>query len=250
MREKGYSTTAESAYWKGSTKSKGLFEWVLRLKALEMEYNIILHLVHVSGKPMILQGTDDISRGCHLEGVMVGRPMLEFVPLNLSALDRSPSLVDWVNTFLIPEGFVSLSREGWFSAAHANSNFLWTPPPAAADAVVEQLGKARHKRPHCLHIVIVPRLLTGMWRRVMRREADFYTHLLECGLWPTHCCEPLLVFFCLPFRVEEPRLSERRALLERYEGSLLHSGVRQADMIRGRSVLRQFLGEVRALCPL
>jgi hypothetical protein len=242
--------TAESAYWKGSTKSQTLFGWVLRLKALEMEYDLLLHMVHVSGRRMILQGTDGISRGDHAEGVMVGKPMLEFVPLNLNALERSPSLVDWVNTTLVPEGFLLLDPKGWFSDAHANGNFLWTPPPAAADAMVEQLGKARHKQPHCCHIIIVPRLLTGMWRRAMRREADCYTCLLECNIWPTHCCEPLLVFFCLPFRVEEPCLSERQSLLAKYEGSLLRSGMWKADSVWVRSVLCEFLRKARALCPL
>jgi hypothetical protein len=65
------------------------------LKALEMEYNLLLHMVHVSGRRMILQGTGGIFRGDQAEGVMVGKPMLEFVPLNLNALERSPSLVDW-----------------------------------------------------------------------------------------------------------------------------------------------------------
>ena len=48
------------------------------------------------------------------------------------------------------------------------------PPPAAADVVVDQLGKFRLKRPHCLHLIFVPRLMTGYWRRAMLRECDEY----------------------------------------------------------------------------
>ena len=41
-----------------------------------------LHLVHVSGTRMMAQGTDGITRGDMLEGVMAGKPMLDFIPLN------------------------------------------------------------------------------------------------------------------------------------------------------------------------
>jgi hypothetical protein len=101
-----------------------------------------------------------------------------------------------------------------------------------------------------MHIILVPRLMTGYWRRALSREADCYTKILDCVLWPEKCCEPLLIFFCLPFRVAEPRLQERRALLERYEGQLLRPGVWEADTRRGRSILRQFFRDARALCPV
>ncbi len=55
-----YSTT-EAAYWKGTSKSRKLFDLVLRLKKLEVEHDIILHVIHVSGKRMIAQGTDGLS---------------------------------------------------------------------------------------------------------------------------------------------------------------------------------------------
>jgi hypothetical protein len=45
--------TAEAAFWKGHSKLRKLFEIVLRLKKLEMEYDILLHVINVSGKRMI-----------------------------------------------------------------------------------------------------------------------------------------------------------------------------------------------------
>jgi hypothetical protein len=39
----------------------------------------------------------------------------------------------------------------WFDEGQHDGNFLWCPPPAAANVVVYQLREARHKRPHCLH---------------------------------------------------------------------------------------------------
>jgi hypothetical protein len=49
--------TSEAASWKGSSSSPLLFDLVLRLRKLEMNSNLIVHVVHVSGKRMIDQGT-------------------------------------------------------------------------------------------------------------------------------------------------------------------------------------------------
>jgi hypothetical protein len=48
--------TAEAAFWKGTSQSPLLFELVLRLKTIEMEHDLHLHLVHVSGLRMIDEG--------------------------------------------------------------------------------------------------------------------------------------------------------------------------------------------------
>ena len=58
-----------------------LFELVLRLRRLEMTVGLILRVVHVAGTQMIAQGTDGLSRGNLLEGVMKGEDFLSFVPL-------------------------------------------------------------------------------------------------------------------------------------------------------------------------
>ena len=49
---------------------------------------------------MIAQGTDGISRGEMLEGVMAGEPMLRFIPLNLGACERSRELLGWIKDWL------------------------------------------------------------------------------------------------------------------------------------------------------
>jgi hypothetical protein len=65
------------------------------LKILEMEKGLILHVVHVSGRQMIAQGTDGLSRADHSEGVMQGNPMEHFIPLHLSPTQREGSVKDW-----------------------------------------------------------------------------------------------------------------------------------------------------------
>ena len=71
------NSTAEGAYYKGNTPSRTLFELVVRLRKLAMGSGLRLHVIHVSGKRMIAQGTDGLSRGEHTEGVMQGRAMIE-----------------------------------------------------------------------------------------------------------------------------------------------------------------------------
>jgi len=88
--------TAESAFYKGNTSSKTLFDLVLRLRTIEMQGLVQLQVIHVAGTRMISQGTDGLSRGCLIEGVMTGTPMLDFIPLHLSALDRQPTLLHWI----------------------------------------------------------------------------------------------------------------------------------------------------------
>ena len=112
---------------------------------------------------MIAQGTDAFSRGLTVEGVMTGTPFVSYVPLHLSVLDRDitncvrPWVASW---FLSPAEPKWLSPCDWFTTGHKHPTCIWTPPPAAADAALEQLGQSVHKRPHHTHLVLIPRLMT------------------------------------------------------------------------------------------
>ena len=77
---------SEDAYFKGSSYSLLLFELVLRLKKLEIKWGIRLHIIHVAGTRMMLQGTYDLSRDCLNGGVMKGDRMESFIPLGCTAL--------------------------------------------------------------------------------------------------------------------------------------------------------------------
>ncbi len=54
------NSVAESAFFKGTSSSKKLFELMLSLRELQMHKGLVLHMVHVSGKRMISQGTDGL----------------------------------------------------------------------------------------------------------------------------------------------------------------------------------------------
>jgi hypothetical protein len=246
------NTTAEAAYWKGTSKSEWLFDLVLRLRLLEMNHDLIVHVVHVAGTRMQAQGTDGISRGDKSMGVMRGVPMQDFCPLHKTGLERSPVLKTWLTTATKLLKPVFLEPEDWFLQGQGAGNFIWSPAPAAADVVVEQLGKARHKRPCSLHLVVAPRLMTGRWRRHMTRECDFYFKLPAgaCSLWNAAQYEPVLIFVCIPFSIANPNFRLRQGLLEDMHRFMLAEGLWQGSGKRGGNLLREFLIRARGLCSL
>ena len=86
------NSTAESAFFKGPSSSKDLFELVLRLRKLEMNQSCQIYVSHVAGIQMIAQGSDELSQGNLSEGVMRGMSMHGFIPIHKTAVERSPGL--------------------------------------------------------------------------------------------------------------------------------------------------------------
>jgi hypothetical protein len=131
------NSTAEAVFYKGNLTSRPLFELMLRLRKLEMEGELILHIIHVAGTRMIAEGADGGSRGDLNQGVMAGQSILDFVPLHLTALDRSDKLEAWIRSWWDDERgkLQTLTPEGWFEEGQQEGNFLCAPPAAAADVV-------------------------------------------------------------------------------------------------------------------
>lgn len=216
------NSVAEGCFYKGTSDSKKLFELVLRIRKIQLKYSLKLHVIHVSGTRMIVQGTDGVSRGNLLEGVMVGQNMLSFVPLNESAMDRSPNLLQWIRSWSIQEAEL-LTPEGWFSTGHGivgggenldgewvpeykDSTYIWAPPPAAAFDAMAELIKARHKNPNVAHIFVCPRLFTQSWRKSLMKVADlcFYVPVGSIPEWNENMHEPLMIGVILPFLSHRP----------------------------------------------
>jgi hypothetical protein len=247
------NSTSESAFWRGTSRSPLLFEFVLRLKKMEMAHNIIIHVVHVLGKRMLDPGTDGLSRLDHSAGVVTGRDMIhDWVALNQGALARSPGLSTWINRVTLGLGFTMLEPEGWFTSGHEFGNYVWAPPPAAVEVVVEQLGKARLKRPEALHLIIIPRLMTGRWRRHLGRGTDGYFKIKSClDTWDIGVqFEPLLIFVRLPFVSANPRIKDQKQLLDELHGHL--SGKDMPEIPSGQQgcLLRELLESARTICPV
>jgi hypothetical protein len=89
--------------------------------------------------------------------------MEECCPLHKTAFERSPALKFWLTAATELWGATFFEPKDWFLQGQGAGNYVWSPAPAAADDVVEQLGKARHKRPTSLHLIVAPRLFTGKW---------------------------------------------------------------------------------------
>jgi hypothetical protein len=161
------NSTAEAAFFKGTSSSEKLFDLVLRLRKIEIEGELVIHLIHVAGTRMIWSGVDGLSRGDHNAGVMTGESMLSFVPLAKSASERSDDLLSWVHSWAGDAGGrqkVSVVPPTEWCGEHPDGGtYIWLPPPAAASTAFEWLGQSIHsKRPNSTHIVLVPRLMTEL----------------------------------------------------------------------------------------
>lgn len=108
-----------------------------------MRTDIIIHVIHVSGLRMIAQGTDGLSRGDKSTGSMLGSPVRLFAPLHLNALERSENMKQWTIDMASALDAHMMTPEDWFDGTRTRRKaYIWTPAPAAADVVVDQLAFA------------------------------------------------------------------------------------------------------------
>ena len=113
-----------------------------------MDIGFKLYMVHVAGTRMIDQGTDGLSRGMLLGGVLTGKPMLDYIDLAKGALHRFPPLLNFVKNWIDCPNLEALTPEQWFVEAHGicggskdqhgvwipkhastGQMYLWAPPP-------------------------------------------------------------------------------------------------------------------------
>ena len=259
------NSTVESAIYKGNSSSEKLFNLVMRFHALKFKTGSIFLVTHVAGECMKKQGTDGISRGCLVEGVAVGQAMLNFCPWGKSALDRSPTLETWCrNTFssklevLSPKDWFSrdhdhlggfYDHQGWFRLKLKPGIFLWHPPPAADDAAIEQLRKARLKRRDSTHLVVIPRVVTPLWLKQLYKTCDLVLFIPpKYEFWNSDMFEPLTLAFVFPFLNRFPwqlRSTPKLLASRREMQSLL-----QTDHMDPRDILRKFFSSTSRLPSL
>ena len=215
------NSTVESALYKGNSTSPKLFDLIVRFRHAELKSGGTFLVTHVSGNRMKSQGTDGISRGEMKEGVSVGECMLKFCPWGQNALERSTHLRKWL-TETFGKHIEYLTPNDWFRRGHDHiekykdtkgfwriktkpGTFIWTPPPAAADAALEELRKARLKRQKSTHIIVIPRLMTTLWLKQLNKAADLIVYLPnKYSFWNHAMHEPLVIAFCFPFLSHRP----------------------------------------------
>ena len=200
---------------------------------------------------MKCQGTDGLSRGDQHIGVMRGIPMKTFIPLHLSPSERVPELKTWVNKLLEGWNFRWLKTQDWFEEHHDEGNFVWDVAPAAGDLAYEMLDKARLKRPRTMHILLIPRLFTGLWRRLMTRRIDYYIKIDWEDVWSLKTnFEPLLLFICIPFNIDRNFEGRRDGLLEEFQRALQECRLSKSTEMQQRDILRKFLQLARKIPSL
>jgi hypothetical protein len=233
------NTTTEAAYYKGNSDNRALFELVVCLLRVDMSGGLRLHITHIAGTRMIASGVNGLSRGNLTEGLLL-QPMPSsfstFVPLHLSAMQRSPALLSWVRSWIPFRGIQPLTPEGWFVQGHGVTGkgsslpgggwdpelskhhwFLWDPPPATAGAAVEELSASRHKCPYLNHVFLCPRLFTQYWQKRLFKVADIILELPPgvMPFWPAEMHEPFLVALTLRFATVFPwQLRQHPGLLD------------------------------------
>ncbi len=87
----------------GNSSSHTLFELVLWLRKLEMQGDLIIHVIHVAGTRMEAEDADGASRGDLSTGVMGGENILCYAPLHLSATELEPLIQYWIEDSLDKE---------------------------------------------------------------------------------------------------------------------------------------------------
>ena len=73
------------SFYKGSLLSETSFNLILRLRKLELEGEIILHVIHVLERRMIISGVDAVSRGDTRKGIMEGNSLRTYFPFYLES---------------------------------------------------------------------------------------------------------------------------------------------------------------------
>jgi hypothetical protein len=141
--------TAECAYYRGgSNKNKLLNELVFKLWRLQMHEGFELYVYHIAGTRMIESGIDGLSRGDKFEGIARGVPMLNYVPIHLSPIERSPILKDWLEEVIWDSDALGrlefLTSDDWFKNMGKQGNFVWNVPPAAGEFAMQQLAHHTH----------------------------------------------------------------------------------------------------------
>jgi hypothetical protein len=157
-----------------------------------------------------------LSQGLLNERVIAGESILAFVQFLLSAVDRSPEIHNWVQSWA-GEDVLLLKTAGWFERGHdlvggntqtdrfwipefKHGCYLWAPPPAAVNMALEELQVPRLKRQESFHSFKCPHLMTPQWlKQLHKASGTVFTLPLGSSAWPVEILEPCIVVLTFPF---------------------------------------------------
>ena len=247
---------AECGYYNGgSNRNKELDALVHELWRLQMGGDFTLNVYHVAGTRMISCGVDGLSRGDKSEGIATGMSVLKFIPIHLSAAERSPGVLDWIkDVWDVSLGTLHhMTNEDWFDKIMEPGNFLWMVAPGAGEAAVEQLCAHIHGRPESQHLFVIPRLCTCHWRKQLLKACDVVLTIQpKFEFWSTNMHEPLLVGVCFPLLPPESRYKPWKFKHTKFVDGFrttLH-GMQTTSQQVDWNILRQFLLRARSVYSL
>ena len=127
-------------------------------------------------------GVDGLSRGDLLEGMMAGQDPLSFIPLSEEPI-KGPKEV-WTGGSgagrrMLRERnlgrltFLDRSNQGQpiQPSKHGGSESL-DAPPAAMEMIMNVFNEDRMAHPKRAHVLVVPRLMTHLWRKQLGKDAE------------------------------------------------------------------------------
>jgi hypothetical protein len=161
----------------------------------------------------------------------------------LGCLEREPKLHEWIESWAKgakggPPKF--LTPEDWFLPHASGGCFVWTPPPAAARRAIFCLGQSILKRSNSVHVVVIPRLMTALWRKVLEKTCDVsFTVPVGTVVWGSEEHEPLVLTIALPLSRDPPWRHKRADSTVDCEAEMY--GVWKADFARSGSLLRELV---------
>ncbi len=144
---------------------------------------------------------------------------------------------------------IFLGPDDWPQAHPSRGVYVWTPPPAAAQAAVEWMAQSIHKRASLVHVFVVPRLMTAWWQRVMAKTTDvLFIVPVGSPVWGKEQHEPLIFGIYLPLRKQAPWRIRGTGEAEQLERTL--RGMWKDDFQGSRTVLRKLLGRSNNLAAM
>jgi hypothetical protein len=168
---------------------------------------------------MKAQGTDGLSRGTLLEGMLVEKEMLSYVDLSRMAIKQYPPVLDYVHGWLEPAagkgrvlelemGFVEghgiiggkRDNHGIWIPLHAKNGkaYIWSPSPVIVDVALEECMKVVYKRTDAFYIFLIPRLYTFLWLHILYKRSDLVFKLSPGSRhWPKLMHKTLFVSISL-----------------------------------------------------
>ena len=193
--------------------------------------------------------------------------MIEFCPWGKTAIETLSALKQWMLTWL-PKESIFLTPRDWFVRGHdmdggtidsngfwrptiKQGSYVWMPPPAASDACLEELRKARMKRKQSLHFLVIPKLMTTLWLRTFNRTVDCHFSVpatADHSFWPAASHEALyvgIVFPYLPFRPHQIRQTPKAVHMGRTLCKVF-----EEKGVDGGPVLLKFLREFGRLASM